>query len=321
MISAGEDLTYTAIYDDIRQARYEEDSQLSQGVWQHDIVQADWNKVKNLCLQALETKSKDLQIVGWLIEALTMLNGFNGIASGIEVLEKFIDKYWEICYPHTADGKSDQEQKVAILEWIYETIHRRVVLLPIVEFSLYNYEYAYNMKMAIMQNPTQANVLLDSAKNNNIKTIDEINNIIASLNNQNRKNLLNQLNKLSNNIAKLTTLLQNKFNLEPAFPKLSNDVNKICSIFKINNTVSVNNKTVNINLPNQVTKPLVSERNELYATIEALANQLEKLDKHSPSPLLLKLIVSWKDKSLLEVMSDLQQGSTEAHQLLRKLLG
>lgn len=320
MISAGEDLTYTAIYDDIRQARYEEDSQLSQGVWQHDIVQADWNKVKNLCLQALETKSKDLQIVGWLIEALTMLNGFNGIASGIEVLEKFIDKYWEICYPHTADGKSDQEQKVAILEWIYETIHQRVVLLPIVEFSLYNYEYAYNMKIAIMQNPTQANVLLDSAKNSNIKTIDEINNIIASLNNQNRKNLLNQLNKISNNIAKLTTLLQNKFNLEPAFSKLSNDVNKICSIFKINNTVSVNNKTVNINLPNQVTKPLVSERNELYATIEALANQLEKFDKHSPSPLLLKLIVSWKDKSLLEVMSDLQQGSTEAHQLLRKLL-
>lgn len=318
----GEDLTYTSVYDDIRSARYEEDDQLSQGVWEHEIARADWNKVKNLCINTLKTRSKDLQIAGWLVEALTMINGFNGVATGIEFLTKFISKYWDTCYPLSPDGKSDFDQKIRILNWIFETIHQRTILLPIIGFSLYNYEYARNLKMMILQNPTQANTLLGNAKSNHIKTIEEINNIIESAEQEICLNVLTQTDVILQNIDKLSNALKKKNVIENVFTKLSDDINTIRQLFK--------NKHFEIKKDKEIISPMsplnnsetkhAHNRDELYSVLTSLAEQLEKLDKHSPAPYLLKLVVSWKDKNLLEIMNDLQQGDTSAHLLLRRLL-
>lgn len=330
----GDDLTYTSVYEDIRSARYEEDDQLSQGVWEHEVTRADWHKVKNLCINAIKNRSKDLQIVGWLVESLTMLDGFYGVATGIEFLTKFIDKYWNICYPHTTNGKSDVDRKIRILDWIYDTIHQRVILLPIINFSLYNYEYARNLKMTILQNPTQATTLVDTAKNNNIKTIEEINNIINSADRQTCKNILQQTETIIKNTDNLSTVLKEKNVTENVFKLLLNDISTIRYLFR--NTVS--NNTDNTDAPNVTSQNIpaldiskcdnnefikieqILNRDNLYSSLNTLAEQLEKFDKHSPAPYLLKLIVSWKDKNLLEIMNDLQQGETSAHLLLRRLL-
>lgn len=324
----GEDLTYTSVYDDIRNARYEEDEQLSQGVWEHDIARADWNKVKSLCVDAIKNRSKDLQIAGWLVEALTMLDGFNGVATGIEFLTKFIDKYWNTCYPHTTAGKSDIEQKIRILDWIYNTIHQRVILLPIIGFSLYNYEYARNLKMKILQNPTQANSLIETAKNDNIKTIEEINNIAENASQQTREKILKQTDVIIHNIDNLSAILAKKNATEntstsKVFTQLLDDINTVRHLFK--STTVISNVTMSTpEIPNISEESIkvgqISNREVLYSALKALAEQLEKTDKHSPAPYLLKLVVSWKDKNLLEIMNDLQQGETSAHLLLRRLL-
>ena len=50
---AGESLRYEGTYDRIMEARREDDPSLEQGVWKHELKQADWNLVSQLCLEAL----------------------------------------------------------------------------------------------------------------------------------------------------------------------------------------------------------------------------------------------------------------------------
>ncbi len=61
-------------------------------------------------------------------------------------------------------------------------------------------------------------------------------------------------------------------------------------------------------------------RNDIYKLLNSLYLLLKEVDKHSPSPYLLNLILSWEDKTLLEIILDVKTGNTESHQLLKMLL-
>ena len=65
---AGEDLRYTTIYEEIKEARRSDDV-LDRGAWKHDIKTSDWQKVVTIAVDALTKKTKDLQIAAWLTEA------------------------------------------------------------------------------------------------------------------------------------------------------------------------------------------------------------------------------------------------------------
>ena len=59
---AGAYLRYEGTYDRIQEARREDDPTLPQGVWERTLKKADWKSVRTICTEALETRSKDLQI-------------------------------------------------------------------------------------------------------------------------------------------------------------------------------------------------------------------------------------------------------------------
>ena len=63
----GDNLYYDPVYDQIKEARREDDPTLSQGVWEFDLKKADWAVVENLCSRALITQTKrssNCQLVG-----------------------------------------------------------------------------------------------------------------------------------------------------------------------------------------------------------------------------------------------------------------
>ncbi|EIO3982298.1 type VI secretion system protein TssA [Vibrio vulnificus] len=49
--------------------------------------------------QALTSQTKDLEYVAWLIEALTRLDGFKGMAVGYELATYYLENYWAVLYP------------------------------------------------------------------------------------------------------------------------------------------------------------------------------------------------------------------------------
>jgi type VI secretion system protein ImpA len=104
--SAGDDMRYTGVYDKIKAARRSDDL-LSRGEWQTDVQTADWKAVIVLCSQALTHQSKDLQIAAWLTEALLHQHGYQGLATGLQLTIKLLEKYWDILYPQIDGGDLD----------------------------------------------------------------------------------------------------------------------------------------------------------------------------------------------------------------------
>ena len=78
----GESLRYAPVYAQIRDARFEEDQNLPMGEWTRPLKRADWQAMETLCVQALSTRTKDLQVAGWLTEAWTRRHGLAGLLAG-----------------------------------------------------------------------------------------------------------------------------------------------------------------------------------------------------------------------------------------------
>jgi len=129
---AGESLRYEGTYDKIRDARTEDDPVLSRGVWKMPLKRADWSDVAEMCQDALQHRSKDLQIAGWLTEAWLHLYGFNGLREGLRVMTGLCSDFWDDLHPRSESGDSF-EFREAPIEWVNEKLPPVIRLLPITE--------------------------------------------------------------------------------------------------------------------------------------------------------------------------------------------
>jgi type VI secretion system protein ImpA len=59
----------------------------------------DWNKVLQLGGQALETRTKDLQIAAYMTEALGWLYGLDGLRQAFELFRAIQDQFWVSVFP------------------------------------------------------------------------------------------------------------------------------------------------------------------------------------------------------------------------------
>ena len=112
---AGQDLGYSALFDQIRDARRADDPGLAQGDWAQQLKTADWSKVIQLCEQGLSQQSKDLQLAAWYGEALVKTRGFAGAQLGLQLIDGLLERYWETGYPEY--DPEDLDERVGKLEW------------------------------------------------------------------------------------------------------------------------------------------------------------------------------------------------------------
>lgn len=127
---SGEELRYTQVYDDIREARRADDP-LDMGDWQREIKSPEWDNVFALSLEVLQKKSKDLQIAAWLTESLVMIEGFGGLDKGLRVIKGLLEKFWDTVYPAVEEG--DLEYRVAPFEFLNERVSYAVRQIPLTE--------------------------------------------------------------------------------------------------------------------------------------------------------------------------------------------
>src|SRR5437016_9860547 len=73
-----------------------------------------------MCVEALETRSKDLQWAIWLLEAWLHLEGFSGILNGFNLLTGLCESFWDDLYT-LLDGENT-EFRIAPLEWVNEKL-------------------------------------------------------------------------------------------------------------------------------------------------------------------------------------------------------
>ena len=111
MEPTGEFLRYEGTYDTIAGMRREDDPDLAVGVWKADLKKADWPRVAQACLLAIETRSKDLQIAAWLLDAWIRIHGLSGLREGLHLIAELSDTYWDGLHPGIQEG--DLEYRLA----------------------------------------------------------------------------------------------------------------------------------------------------------------------------------------------------------------
>jgi type VI secretion system protein ImpA len=127
---AGEDLRYTQVYEAIKEARRSEEG-LAMGDWQREVKTADWDNVITLAIEALSNRTKDLQIAAWLTEALTIVEGFYGLGSGLRIMAGFLEKFWDTAYPRIEDG--DLEYRVSPFEFLNDKVTICIRQVPLTD--------------------------------------------------------------------------------------------------------------------------------------------------------------------------------------------
>jgi type VI secretion system protein ImpA len=118
---AGEDLRLDAaprsLYYRLRDARAEARAQ--ERASENDPAAGDaesphWRTVQDLATEALQTRTKDIEIAAWLTESLTRHEGLAGLAEGATILAGLITQFWNTGLYPTADPDEPAEQLIAV---------------------------------------------------------------------------------------------------------------------------------------------------------------------------------------------------------------
>jgi type VI secretion system protein ImpA len=128
---SGPDIRYDSkfpTYDQVKEARRQDD-ELAQGDWQRERKVADYANVIRLTQDALATKTKDLQLAAWLVEAKLRTEGFSGLLEGLTLCHGLVSRFWETLNPPLEGG--DEEPRMAHLEWVAGALETPLKSVPL----------------------------------------------------------------------------------------------------------------------------------------------------------------------------------------------
>ncbi|RMU64046.1 Type VI secretion system protein ImpA-1 [Pseudomonas syringae pv. syringae] len=163
---SGEDLSFSTLFDQVKEARRADPDYLTQGDWQTDLKSSDWEQTITLAAQGLAEQSKDLMLVAWLSEALAHKYHFVGITFGLTVAERILQTFWDDLYPSLEDGV---EERAARLAWLKTTLTEVVGGLPITQgqnFGLLRYDESRHVENLALQNPKAMQSAVEEGKIN-----------------------------------------------------------------------------------------------------------------------------------------------------------
>jgi len=115
---SGVSLREQPVYEEIKDARFESDSGKRRPE-DPPARKADWPKVLKLTTDSLATRSKDLEIAGWMVEALIRRDGIAGLRDGLQLVKGMIDGFWDTLYPPiVVEDDEPFANRVARLSWM-----------------------------------------------------------------------------------------------------------------------------------------------------------------------------------------------------------
>jgi type VI secretion system protein ImpA len=136
---SGANLRYERVYDQIKEARTEDDDSIPAGAWSRTIKKADHNLVIKLGAEALANKSKDLQLAAWLAEAYVRKEGIGQVQPCLKLFQDLQEQFWDTLYPEIEDG--DAGMRTVPIEWSANRLAAIIHESPITRDGLNYYQY------------------------------------------------------------------------------------------------------------------------------------------------------------------------------------
>ncbi len=221
---SGKDLRYTAVYDDIENARKADDT-LERGKWQRELKTADWRKVIAIATDALTQKTKDIFLAVRLSEALASAAGFAGLRESLTLIRALLEQFWDTLYPEIEDG--DLEYRSGPLNLMNEKLPLLIKQIPITEnrnngvFDFFDLDKAREIEQ-LKKSARKEDQAALAAYHEEEKKLDEY--IVKAIHATDRsfyESLLEALNLCSEEISKLEEVADEKFGKDaPGFTAL-----------------------------------------------------------------------------------------------------
>ncbi len=352
---SGVPLRYTATYDQIKEARREDDHGLSRGIWKTEFKRADWVEVESLCTMALATQSKDLQIFGWLMESWLVMDGLKGGINGFQALKSFCEIFWSALYPQP---DVDDDARLFVFDWIDKTLHDRLLFIEITPalehidlrpLTLADWIEAVNFEKISKRTAENKNFAAEAEAKGKI-TLNRFRRGLAVAPKQHLEALCNDAIQFISVVELFCQSIEPLAEQQtPAFVATRDHLTTLSRIVQAtleqrqselviaekqteateqietvlngsqSELASVHENSKSITQENEA--ETIAQRADAYRAIHELGKYLMEIDPHSPAPYLLELIVSWENKKLLQIVSDINEGKSEAHNLLKLLAG
>jgi type VI secretion system protein ImpA len=337
---SGESLRYSLIYDSIKAARREDDANAPQGIWQTKLKKADWKEVKTVCLDALENRSKDLQIGAWLMEACIHLEGFAGVTEGFRVLTALSRNFWDTLYPEL--DPNDPELRFAPIIWLDEKLTTKLKLIAITRtddersYTWSDYELAmHQSKAAPVKGPAKKGAAdpsralqigLDSSINltPNDFFLDLRDQLVGALDEAERfeavlvqfdkrqEGALRQMKQLLRTILHFVTELLGRRGVDVKFEPYVESETGTTAGKQESNMGPEEQGDYNVSGP-------IRTRAQAYHMLAEAAEFLMKTEPHSPTPYLVKRAVAWGNLNLGELLQQMLRTPGELGELYRLL--
>lgn len=163
---SGEDLSFSTLFDQIKEARRADPDYLSQGDWQADLKVANWDLTIELAAKGLTEHSKDLMLAAWLAEGVARKYHFVGVAFGLRLIEKLAREFWPVLFPSLEEG---MDLRTSRLAWLNTALIEVVSGLPITGeqgYGLARYEESRYVENLALQNPDSMAAALQEGKIN-----------------------------------------------------------------------------------------------------------------------------------------------------------
>ena len=326
---AGESLRYEGTYDRIAEARREDDPKLSQGIYKSTYKRADWAAVSAICVEALTTRTKDLQIAGWLLEAWLHRDGFAGVAKGLRVVAGMCERFWDDVYPTIDDG--DLEGRIAPFDWIEQKLSLKLKQVPLTmhaeneSYSYVDWERACHFENLAMKDPRALQEAL--AKIN--PTVSVFRNAVIATDRSFYLNLVCDLDDAIEACAELEELLDEKCGKNaPGFRQLKQALDAIRQLICQDlGEPEIESEVLELESPETVTSEFepsssggpIRSRTDAYRRLSEAADYLLRVEPHSPTPYLVKRAVEWGNMNLPELLQQIVRNEGELNEIDRLL--
>lgn len=330
---SGELLRNEGTYDRIAESRREDDPNLAFGVWSRELKRADWNSVSRICVEALETRAKDLQLAAWLLESWIHLHGFSGLRAGCQVMVELCRKFWDSLYP----SLTDPDYRMAPIHWMNEKLFTHLKFVPITSpgngdssliFSFADWESAFRAE--------QTKHLAQTKQSRPEVTLERIEQGADLTPAEFFESAIEEISAACAACTELEAIFDEAFGKNSCslgqFREVLESILGLASSFRGETTMPASEIQEEVAAePEVATAPAAGEaaapgrlppirsRAEAYRRLAEVADYLIRAEPHSPAPYLIRRAISWGGMTLEQLLPELVGNDAALKDLARLL--
>ena len=137
---SGTDLYYDKIFDQIKEARTEDEDDMPAGDWSRTQKVADHAAVIKLASDAIAKRTKDLRLATWLAESHFKREGYPLLVPSLEFLKKIQEDFWPSFYP-AIEEDGDIGRRVGAMEAYAARMYLALRSAPVTKSGLNILQY------------------------------------------------------------------------------------------------------------------------------------------------------------------------------------